>query len=284
MTTVRLAVASSRTGWSDDNSTTGHGQQPNGTGGGLEMTTARLAVGGPISAIRTGLTPRQDGKGQPVPALLVSYVYLREFQRNQHDYTYRDWVMDSGAFSAHQSGTMIRLDDYIARCHLLLQSDKTLTEIFALDVIGDWKASLLNCEKMWQAGVQAIPCYHVGEPEHVLMSMARDYPKIALGGAVGYRGRDNWAKQCFSRVWPKKIHGFGFGSETSLMGVPFHSADASSWEAGPCRFGTWKAYGQMSVRNAKGRQLRAEVEWYLELERKLKWRWRKEMAQLDALP
>ena len=36
------------------------------------------------------------------PALLVSYVYLKPFLANRHRYCYRDWVMDSGAFSARQ--------------------------------------------------------------------------------------------------------------------------------------------------------------------------------------
>src|SRR6185437_11816734 len=159
------------------------------------------------------------------PALLVSYVYLAPFLKNRHRYRYRDWVMDSGAFSAHNSGTGVRLADYTDCCLRLLAEDPTLTEVFALDVIGDWKASLKNCEAMWAAGVPAVPCYHVGEPESVLLGLARDYPKIALGGCVGYRDKDLFAANCFARVWPKAVHGFGFGSEKSLMALPWHSVD-----------------------------------------------------------
>jgi hypothetical protein len=134
---------------------------------------------------------------------------------------------------------------------------------------------------MWAQGVEAIPCYHVGEPESILKGIAKDYPKIALGGCVGYRDKDNFAAQCFARVWPKKIHGFGFGSEKSVMALPWHSVDATNWEIGPCKFGRWQSYGKMSVRGSK-QNLRAEVEWYLALEQRARQRWKKEMAKLDA--
>jgi hypothetical protein len=217
------------------------------------------------------------------PALLVSFVYLDAFLKHRARYAYRDWVLDSGAFSAHQQGTTIPLDRYIATCQQLLATDPTLTEVFALDVIGDWRASVRNTETMWAAGVPAIPCFHVGTPEDVLRGLARDYPKVALGGAVGYRAKDAWAAQCFARVWPARLHGFGFGSETSVLALPWHSVDATNWEIGPCKFGRWQSFGQMSVRGSK-QDLRAEVAWYLALEARARVRWRREMAQLAALP
>lgn len=240
--------------------------------------SVRLAVGGPPEALRQGLSDAEN-----VPALLVSYVYLREFLKRRPHYRFRDWVMDSGAFSAHHSGTAIKLEDYIATCHQLLTTDPQLTEVFALDVIGSYVDSLKNCEAMWKAGVPAIPCYHHGEPESVLLDMARTYPKIALGGAVGLKAhyKLKWAQQCFARVWPKQIHGFGFGSEAHILALPWHSVDATNWESGPCRFGRWARYGHMSVRG--GRQnLRSEVEHFLSIEQKARARWRKEMAELEG--
>jgi len=217
------------------------------------------------------------------PALLVSYVYLEPFLKNRHRYSYRDWVLDSGAFSAHNSGTEIRLQDYIDTCKRLMDEDETLVEIYTLDVIGDWKASIKNCEKMWKQGVEAIPTYHEGEPEHALKRIAKGYPKIALGGVAHKRGsgKIKWAEQCFARVWPKKIHGFGFGSEKAVMTLPWHSVDATNWEIGPCKFGRWNQFGNLSVRGSK-QNLRAEVLWYLELEKKARWRWRREMQQLTG--
>ena len=157
-----------------------------------------------------------------------------------------------------------------------------LTEIFALDVISDWRQSIKNCEEMWKQGVEAIPCFHVGEPIHVLKDIARDYPKIALGGAVGFRTKDKWAEQCFARIWPKKVHGFGFGAEKSIMLLPWHSVDATNWEIGPCKFGRWQSMGGQYVNWRGSKQnLRAEVEWYLDLEKKARLKWAGAMKQLE---
>ena len=121
---------------------------------------------------------------ETLPALLVSYVYLPAFEEHRTKYAYRDWALDSGAFSAYSSGKTISLQAYIDCAKRLLEADPTLAEVFGLDVIGDWKAGLENCEEMRRQGIQAIPTYHYGEPEHVLKTIASEYPKIALGGAM----------------------------------------------------------------------------------------------------
>ena len=218
-----------------------------------------------------------------LPALLVSYWYLDKFLENKHRYHYRDWVMDSGAFSAHNSGVEIKIEEYVECCKNLLASDPTLTEVYALDVIGDEKASLKNVEYMWKHGVPAIPTFHYGGPWSSLLHLVKHYPKIAIGGCVGKRDKDKFASQCFARIWPKKIHGFGFGSEKSILLLPWHSVDATNWEIAPCKYGRWKAFGgqRVSVRGSQ-QNLRAEVEWYLDLERRARERWKKEMKLLEA--
>lgn len=208
-----------------------------------------LGAGGPTVRLAHMYGAQGDGALQgtngfqvaesQAPALLVSYFYLDPFLKNQHRYRYRDWVMDSGAFSAHNSGQKIDLNRYVDKCLELLASDRTLTEVFALDVIGNAEASLKNCEEMWRQGVPAIPCFHQGEPEEFLFQMAKEYPKIALGGVALERGdfKLAWLEQCFARVWPKKIHGFGMSSEAIVYGLPFHSVDATNWEIAPCLAG-----------------------------------------------
>ncbi len=224
--------------------------------------SVRLAVGSMHErAHRTGLQTER------LPALLVSYAYLQPFLKNRHRYRFRDWVMDSGAFTAANSGKTIVLADYMAVCHRLMAGDPTLVEIFALDVIGNPQASAANCAAMWADGIPAIPCYHWGEPEAALLAMAERYPKIAIGGVAYKRGRAKiqWAEQVFARVWPKRVHGFAFASEASVMALPFHSVDASSCEIGACWFGNWKQFGHLTVRGSK-QDLRGEVDAYLDLE------------------
>jgi len=207
------------------------------------------------------------------PSLLVSYVYLKAFLGARSKFSYREWILDSGAFSAHNSGTEISLQEYIDTAKQLKQSDPTLSEVYALDVIGDWKASLKNCREMWRQGIEAIPCFHVGEPESVLKGLAKDFPKIALGGAVGYRQRDQWAAQCFNRVWPHKVHGFGFGSDASVMALPWHSVDASSWTSAPQRYMSWRIFGKMSIPCSQ-QDLRSQIIYYLGIESRAKQKWK----------
>jgi hypothetical protein len=221
------------------------------------------------------------------PAILVSYFYLKKFISRIEHYSFRDWALDSGAYSAHNSGAVISLTDYIQICiHLKDRNDRlSPIEIFALDVIGDWKASLKNTEKMWKSNIEAIPTYHVGEPWHVLKSLCAEYPKVAIGGMVGMMGgiKARFAEQCFARVWPKKLHGFGVGGETLILALPWHSVDATNWEVGPCKYGRWMAFGgqHVSVRGSS-QNLRSEIEWYLKLERRAQVKWAKEMMMLES--
>lgn len=240
------------------------------------MTTVRLAFGGSGKRVAQALPPNM----RP-PALLVSFAYLREFLRVRHLMHFRDWSMDSGAFSAYQLGININLDEYIETCKVLRATDPQLVEVFSLDVIGDWKASLRNTEKMWAAGVPSIPTFHLREPEHVLLTMAREYPKVALGGGAHYRRKDIWAEQCFARIWPHRIHGLAYGSEKSIMLLPWESVDATNWEIGPTKFGSWKTYGNLSVRG-EALNLRVEVDHYLAVEDKARVRWAKEMQLIQA--
>lgn len=220
----------------------------------------------------------------PGPSLLVSYYYLANFARHRHRYRFRDWVLDSGAYSAHNCGATIRLDEYIDSCKMLISTDPSLTEVFALDVIGDWRAGARNTGAMWARGVPAVPTFHPGEPWDLLKGYARDYPKVALGGVVGWPAAKKRAfvGQCFARVWPKAVHGLGMSGEDMLLRFPFHSVDATNWEVGPCRFGRWASYGgKLSVRGG-GLDLRAEVEWYRRLERRARARWEREMRQIPG--
>jgi hypothetical protein len=219
------------------------------------------------------------------PALLISFFYLKDWLKNRDRYVIRDWVLDSGAFSALHQKLEINLTDYIETCKRLIDEEEQLTEIYALDVIGDWKKSLANTEKMWKAGVPAIPCYHVGEPWEHLINIARDYPKIAIGGMSQLRGNAviTYVGQCFARVWPKPVHGFAVGGRDLIMRFPWHSVDATNWELGPVGFGQWNSFGRMSVRGTK-QNLRAEVEFYLALERRARARWEKQMTKLTEPP
>jgi len=250
-------------------------------------SSVRLAVCGPPEALAYGLR-KPDRAGDPLPALLVSYVYLKQFDNSRHRYYFRDWVMDSGAFSAHNSGRIIDLAAYTELAKDRVANDPLLTEVYSLDVINDWRASEKNTEYMHAHGVPAIPTYHQGEPWDLLINMVKEYPKVGIGGMVGLGGKikKDWIGQCFARVWaavgPKKLHGLGVGGEELIMAFPFHSMDATNWEMGPTCFGRWASYGGASLRIRGGaHNLRTEVEHFLRMEDRARQRWAKEMARID---
>ena len=153
------------------------------------------------------------------PAMLVNYPYSKKFNQIKSSIKYRDWVLDSGAFSVWNCGEEIDINKYMDDCKHLMATDPTLVEIFALDVIGDWRGSLKNAETMWNANIPVIPCYHYGEPEECLLELAKTYPKIAIGGTVGLdsKRKREFFKACFSRIWPKKVHGFGIARNDLLL-------------------------------------------------------------------
>lgn len=246
------------------------------------MTTVRLAYGGPRNAAAKGMNDEQHK-----PALLVSYHYIKDFLVLRPRLSFRDWVMDSGAFSAANIGATINLRAYGETALELLASDPTMVEVYSLDVIGDTLGTLKNTAKLHEMGVPAIPTFHVGGKVKHLRQMAKEFDKVALGGAVGYRKKFEWAQLCFKEVWPKAIHGFGFGSREHILGLPWHSVDATNWEIGPTKFGVWRGLSRgglnkqtkMSVRGGD-QDLRSEVDHYLRIEREARQKWRKQMEGL----
>lgn len=222
-----------------------------------------------------------------LPALLVSYAYWSQFVAQRPRYAFRDYVLDSGAFTAKQSGGTVDLARYTEFCRDRLANDPQCAEVYALDVIGDWRASERNYEAMWKAGVPAIPAYHRGSPVGFLRYLASAAPKVALGGVALLKGSTKlkWATDCFATIYPKPIHGFGFMAPDILDKLPFHSVDASSWEMGPAAYGNYRSMPRPHrAPRGGGVNLRAEVEWYLALERRLKQRWASELARFPASP
>ncbi len=243
--------------------------------------TVRLAWGGPCRMLKNTFGPEDC----PKAALLVSYHYRATFMRFKDQVHYRDWVLDSGAFSAHNSGKVIDLQEYIDFCLKWQEEDESLTQVFGLDVIGDAEASLKNCEEMERQGVNVTPTFHMGSPWEALEELKK-YPRIAFGGMVRRPAnlKKEWLDQCFARIWPKRIHAFGVASKDILMRFPFHSADASNWEIAPAAFGSWKSFDNQIKTRGVNINLQPEVLRYLELEKQLRNKWAHEMGILEKLP
>ena len=240
------------------------------------------------AAVLDAFMLRAERPPEEQPAILVSYLQLREWQRWQPRLPYRQWILDSGVFTARTQGREIDVDAYADACLELMETDPTLAEIISVDTgayeEGNWRPTARNTERLWNRGVPAIPAFHFKEPWPVLEGYAREYPKVAIGGLVGLAEpiKVRYAKECFARVWPKPIHGLGVGGRKSIMAVPWHSVDSTNWSTSAQRHGNWVHYGRMSVRKWAGVTLDAEVQYFIDLEKLARFRWRREMATLEA--
>lgn len=252
------------------------------------MTTLYLAVTSSVPHILASFPERPDP-----PAVLVSNAYASSFFKRRDSYCVREIIFDSGAYTNFTTGKEpISVQSYIDICKALMATESQLSAVFALDVVGDWRATLRNTEAMWKAGIEAIPCFHAGEPEDALIGMGRDYPRIALGGAAGRlfgEKRFKFLEQCLGRVWPKRVHCFGVTDFRLLERLPFDSVDSSSWDLRPGRYGTMQSFagpGSPGVylgarkKGSGARRLLPEVNWYLALETRLKAKWGEELAKL----
>ena len=222
--------------------------------------------------------------------LLISYHYIDSWnavmEAAPQPYRPARLMLDSGAYSAWKSGVTVDINA------LVKETQKSrYTESVALDVIGDWKGSLNNARLMRDAGSPAYPVFHIGEPWGLLEDYCAEFPKVGLSCRFGESRAESlrFYDQCFARAWPHPFHSFGWMDQKMLHLYPFHSADSSSWESGPLCWGQWLSYGGLQGKcrvpnEVAYRSLKAEIDPFLELQRKLKFRWRKQLAQFTEVP
>jgi hypothetical protein len=244
------------------------------------MTHIYLAVSGGWGNVQAALDS-WDWAARPLN-LLIAFPYLRKFLGDLKRWSPARLMLDSGAFSAWQSGHAIDLDA------LALESkNPRWDEAVALDVIGSWRGSMRNAIAMRILGSPAMPVFHVDDPWEALDMYCEKWPKVGLGGMVGRDRSDvlRWVEGVFKRRWPHRFHAFGRTEEPLTTAYPFHSADSTSWTV-PVAF----ARG-VRIRGAKvGRvvgvpdrilqpTLQYSIESFLELEEKLRARWAGELAR-----
>jgi hypothetical protein len=162
---------------------------------------------------------------------LLTYAWLhREAERIGRGYRaagVESIFLDSGAFSAHRSGTRIHLPGYL-RC-----IDKLRPDVYAvLDVIGDQAMTMRNQERMERMGYHPLPVFTRGGDWGVLDDLVARYPYVALGNLVG-RSIDAERRRFLDRVFATvgtrvRLHGFGVTGGDLLLDYPFYSVDSAS--------------------------------------------------------
>lgn len=188
------------------------------------------------STVYLRLDEREKQAVDEVQHVLDSYHYIgNERMVNRIRSTGRKIFLDSGAFSAYTQGVNVDLRQY---CDYVKRNADIFEVVSVLDAIGDADQTYRNLAQMEEYGIQALPCYHYGEPEEVLEYYASHYDYITIGGMVPISTPQLliW----LDRIWGKyltnpdgraklKVHGFGLTSVPLMARYPWFSVDSSSW-------------------------------------------------------
>lgn len=138
--------------------------------------------------------------------------------------------LDSGAFGAFTRGQQIDIKYY---CDFIKRHPGKFYPYASLDVIGDWRGSASNYDRMRELGVEPMPTFHMGSPDKELRRILETADYVAMGGVVGATEETMrpWLDKCWRTIkefWPKKVHVFGVMAQWCLERYPWYSADSSS--------------------------------------------------------
>lgn len=166
--------------------------------------------------------------------ILASYHYFKnkaEVIKKSMQLNHKIFI-DSGAFSAANSGKEINIDDYCA-----FIKETGVINYASLDVMGNAKETLENYKYMVEKyGLKPIPTFHMGSELVDLEPILKlDAPYIALGGLVFSSGIMNHCDEVWSYILKKKphlkVHGFGLTNIELMKRYPWYSVDSSSFKS-----------------------------------------------------
>ncbi len=178
-------------------------------------------------------TAKQSFSEIPPLNLLVAFPFFKkpvvEYLTNDVPRESYRLIIDSGAFSAFNSGKPIDLDDY---CRFL-DSVQHLRPFSAvqLDVIGDPEATWKNYKLMRKRGYDVLPVFTRGATEEALEAMYALTDYVLVGGMVGRRDNFSFLKWFSSRVAGRKVHWLGQTDPEAIKAFKPTSVDSSSWVA-----------------------------------------------------
>ena len=167
------------------------------------------------------------------PNILVSYFYAKSTKLESHmeNMDGRNFLLDSGAHSAHTCGAKIDIGEYMEFIHKY--KDK-ITIYANLDDIEDYKKTIENQRIMESNGLTPMQSFHYGEPLELLRDYLQQYQYIGIGGVVGKSKAEKirWLDTLYANVlrhFPdRRVHMWGVHDKDILLRYPFCSADASS--------------------------------------------------------
>lgn len=195
------------------------------------------------------------------PNVLVSFAYSKVITEFKYKPEY--FILDSGAFTAWNSGKSVDIDKY---AEWALQNINAGTKLVAvnLDVIpgeagrtstrqerlDGMKQSLINADYLRSKNLEVMEVFHQDEPLSFLDTLLDRLPTGHILGLsprndVSVLKKDEWQqlvlRHLVNRYGKNKIpktHGLAVTSMRLMKSFPYYSVDSSSW-ASAMRFGTF---------------------------------------------
>jgi len=181
--------------------------------------------------------------------VLVSYAYARnatdEFDILANDSNI-ELLLDSGAFTAKNSGETIKLEDY---CRFLDEWGSKIFRYLALDVVGDPKATDANLKEMLRAGYKPAPVHVLGDDQRRMDELFSYSNYVALAGLRRpHKGGAPKEYVAAKMKWAagRDVHWLGYVREPMIAAFHPFSCDSASWMSAAL-------YGRMDVYLGRGR-------------------------------
>lgn len=168
---------------------------------------------------------------------LISFHYYRNTDLDElaastgrEDLTF---FADSGAFSAHTTGTHIDLAEYAG----WIERWRHRIHAYAgLDVLFDAEGTMRNTEALRKLGLDPMPVFHLGSPLAVFQRYLTESPYVGVGGMASgtLTMRDPRLWKYLDRLHGLAaaakvgLHGFGLSSWPVIRRFPWRSIDSST--------------------------------------------------------
>lgn len=94
------------------------------------------------------------------------------------------FILDSGAYHCFKKGISLDIDRYIDYAIALYESNSQLLWVAAPDVLGDWRQSRQNFERVSNVNLPWLPIWQWGDDRSYLADLTRDYAIVGVGGLV----------------------------------------------------------------------------------------------------
>lgn len=174
---------------------------------------------------------KPGSSSRPLLNFLIAYPYCSAAaqQRLADNSSKVRVLLDSGAFTAWKAGKPIALDDY---CSFLDKLKFKPWRYFALDVVGNPKATLENYNVMLKRGFKPVPVFTRGSDPALLEEYYKTTDLVGIGGLVGTNDSEGYVNGAMNLIGKRHAHWLGFMRLNYIKAWRPYSCDATNFNRG----------------------------------------------------